>query len=73
MVDALTWPIYLVLFVFGEHLLKVFGEGYDAGRTVLVVLSCAMLFATAVGMVDMVLNMAGRTAWNMVNVAVAFT
>lgn len=69
----LTWPIYLALLVFGEHLLKVFGEGYDAGRTVLVVLSCAMLFATAVGMVDMVLNMAGRTAWNMVNVAVAFT
>lgn len=69
----LAWPVYLTLLVSGDHLLTVFGEGYDAGRVVLIVLSAAMLFATAVGMVDMVLNMAGRTSWNLANVAVAFT
>jgi O-antigen/teichoic acid export membrane protein len=69
----LAWPVYLTLLVSGDHLLTVFGKGYDAGRVVLLVLSAAMLFATAVGMVDMVLNMAGRTSWNLANVAVSFT
>jgi O-antigen/teichoic acid export membrane protein len=36
-----------------------------------VVLACAMLVATGCGMVDMVLAMAGRTSWNLVNVLVA--
>jgi len=36
-----------------------------------VVLAGAMLVATGCGMVDMVLAMAGRTSWNLVNVLVA--
>jgi O-antigen/teichoic acid export membrane protein len=35
------------------------------------VLACAMLVATGCGMVDMVLAMAGRTSWNLVNVLIA--
>jgi O-antigen/teichoic acid export membrane protein len=38
---------------------------------VVVVLACAMLVATGCGMVDMVLAMAGRTSWNLVNVVIA--
>lgn len=63
-----TWPLYLSFIVFGSLLLKVFGSGYDNGVLVLVILSAAMLLATGCGMVDMVLNMAGRTSWNLYNV-----
>jgi O-antigen/teichoic acid export membrane protein len=63
-----TWPLYLMFVVFGQRLLTVFGRGYDAGNDVLLVLAITMLFATACGMVDMVLNMAGRTSWNLYNV-----
>jgi O-antigen/teichoic acid export membrane protein len=38
---------------------------------VVVVLACAMLVATGCGMVDMVLSMAGKTSWNLVNVLIA--
>ncbi|MGN6302729.1 MAG: MATE family efflux transporter [Angustibacter sp.] len=66
-----TWPLYLLFIVFGQTLMRVFGEGYTAGRPVLVTLSATMLFATACGMVDMVLNMAGRTSWNLINVVIS--
>lgn len=66
-----TWPLYCTLIVFGEPLLSVFGKGYNAGIAVLVVLSCSMLIGTGCGMVDMVLTMAGRTSWNLYNVATA--
>ncbi|HET8615452.1 MAG TPA: polysaccharide biosynthesis C-terminal domain-containing protein [Actinomycetales bacterium] len=66
-----TWPMYLLFVVFGERLLAIFGRGYGAGHEVLLLLSLTMLFATACGMVDMVLNMAGRTSWNLINVALS--
>jgi O-antigen/teichoic acid export membrane protein len=66
-----TWPLYLMFVVFGERLLAIFGRGYAAGHGVLLLLSLTMLLATACGMVDMVLNMAGRTSWNLANVALS--
>lgn len=68
---SLTWPLYLSLLVFGSQLMRVFGGGYSAGSVVLVILACAMLLATGCGMVDIVLTMAGRTWWNLVNVLIA--
>ena len=66
-----TWPTYLVFVFFGERLLSVFGKDYSAGHAVLLLLSLVMLFATGCGMVTMVLNMAGRTSWNVMNVALS--
>lgn len=63
----LTWPPYLVAMLFAQPLLRLFGEGYEEGYVVVLVLSLAMLLATACGMVDMVLSMAGRTSWNLWN------
>jgi len=63
----LTWPLYLLSAVFADSLLTVFGSGYTAGTDVVLVLAVAMLVATACGMVDMLLNMAGRTAWTLAN------
>ena len=66
-----TWPINLLVMLFAPLYLRLFGRGYSAGASVVVVLAGAMLVATGCGMVDMVLAMAGRTSWNLVNVLVA--
>ncbi len=68
-----TWPLYLVLLNFGGTVLAVFGDGYSVGDSALLVLCTAMLVATACGMVDMVLIMAGRSFWNLTNVLLALT
>jgi O-antigen/teichoic acid export membrane protein len=70
---AVTWPLYLMFAFFGMPLLQLFGDGYGSGTRVLVILSVAMLVATGLGMVDMVLAMAGHTAWNLGNAVVGLT
>jgi O-antigen/teichoic acid export membrane protein len=66
-----TWPISLLVILFAPIYLGLFGDSYRAGAPVVVVLACAMLVATGCGMVDMVLAMAGRTSWNLLNVLAA--
>jgi O-antigen/teichoic acid export membrane protein len=66
-----TWPVSLLVMLFAPVYLGAFGAGYRAGADVVVVLAGAMLVATGCGMVDMVLAMAGRTSWNLVNVLIA--
>ncbi|HEY3504040.1 MAG TPA: polysaccharide biosynthesis C-terminal domain-containing protein [Actinocatenispora sp.] len=68
-----TWPMYLLVGIFAPAYLGVFGAGYDApGSAVVVAVLClAMLAAGACGMVDMVLTMGGRTTWNLANVVLA--
>jgi O-antigen/teichoic acid export membrane protein len=64
---CLAWPIYLVSATFSGPLLRVFGEGYQAGHSVVTILALAMLFATACGPADSVLLMAGHSwlsLWN---------
>ncbi|HEX8627084.1 MAG TPA: polysaccharide biosynthesis C-terminal domain-containing protein, partial [Catenuloplanes sp.] len=68
-----TWPLYLMVITYAPVYLGLFGERYRSGAAVVVVLACAMLFATGCGMVDMVLAMAGRTRWNLGNVLIALT
>jgi O-antigen/teichoic acid export membrane protein len=67
----LTWPFYLLVASGAEGLLDLFGSGYDAGVPVVLVLTATMLVASAVGMVDVVLIMAGRTRWNLGNALAA--
>jgi len=67
----ITWPVYLTFAAFGPFLLSVFGSSYRAGAQALLLLSLAMLVATGCGMVDMVLNMAGRTTWTLANTTLA--
>jgi len=68
---ALTWPVYLALITFGPALVAVFGRGFGGGEVVLVILSAAMLVATAVGPVDVVLLMGGRSSWNLLNTVIS--
>ena len=68
---AINWPIYLALIIFGGPLLAVFGRDFADGQVVLVVLAAAMLVATLVGPVDVVLLMGGRSSWNLINTVVS--
>lgn len=67
-----TWPWYLTLMLSAPLVLKVFGTDYTGGASALFLLCATMLFATSCGMVDMVLNMAGRSFLNLFNVVTAF-
>ena len=68
---AFSWPLYLTMIVMAPALLSIFGPGYQQAQGVLVILGASMLFATAVGTVDIVLLMAGKSSWNLLNAAVA--
>jgi O-antigen/teichoic acid export membrane protein len=63
----ICWPLYLLVATYAESMLRVFGAGYDAGITVVFVLVGTMLVASAVGVVDVVLLMGGRSSWNLGN------
>jgi O-antigen/teichoic acid export membrane protein len=62
----IAWPLYLLCAVFATPMMAAFGRGYEGGTDVILVLTGAMLVASASGMVNMVLSMAGRTSWNLV-------
>ncbi|MQA93422.1 MAG: polysaccharide biosynthesis protein [Streptosporangiales bacterium] len=62
-----TWPLYWLSIVFAPLALSLFGEGYQEGKSAMVLMSAAMLLASGCGIVDAVLTMAGRTGWNLAN------
>jgi O-antigen/teichoic acid export membrane protein len=68
-----TWPLYLLVIGYAPVYLGVFGDAYRGAAPVVVVLAVAMMVAAACGPVDMVLAMAGRTRWNLLNVGLALT
>jgi O-antigen/teichoic acid export membrane protein len=68
-----AWPLYLTMILMAPALLSAFGERYQQAQDALVILGAAMLIATAVGPVDMVLLMAGKSAWNLANTVIALT
>ena len=67
----LAWPIYFTLALFAPVLLTAFGHDYSGGASALAILALAMLVATGIGPVDIVLLMGGRSTWNLLNVIVA--
>jgi O-antigen/teichoic acid export membrane protein len=68
-----TWPLYFTFALFAPTLLQLFGKGFDGGAGALQVLGLTMLVATAVGTVDMVLLMGGKSSWNLFNTVVALS
>ncbi|HEY4409455.1 MAG TPA: polysaccharide biosynthesis C-terminal domain-containing protein [Acidimicrobiia bacterium] len=68
-----TWPLYFTFALFAPTLLRVFGHGFKGGAGALEVLGVTMLVATAVGTVDMVLLMGGKSSWNLINTVVGLT
>jgi O-antigen/teichoic acid export membrane protein len=68
---TIAWPMYFTLALFAPVLLSAFGHDYRAGVSSLAILSVAMLVATGIGPVDVVLLMGGRSTWNLFNVVMA--
>ena len=66
---SLTWPLYITLAIYAPLLLRIFGSRFPTGAEVVVTMSAAMLLSTAIGPVDMVLLMGGKSGWNLMNSA----
>jgi O-antigen/teichoic acid export membrane protein len=60
-----TWPMFGVAAAMAPLYISLFGHSYRDGVSVVVVLSLVMLVASAVGLVDTLIIMAGKTAWNL--------
>ncbi|MEH0972140.1 lipopolysaccharide biosynthesis protein [Micromonospora sp. CPCC 205546] len=58
---VLSWPVYLLLAVFGLAFLQLFGPEFTAGVPAMTVLALAMLINTGVGNVQSLLLMGGRS------------
>lgn len=68
----LAWPIYLMIAVYAGFFLELFfGAPYGDGASVLKILALAMLFATAMGPLDVLLLMAGRSSLSLFNTTTA--
>ncbi len=67
----MAWPFFIVLAVFGDAALSVFGDGFDEGATSLAVLALSMGLATAAGTVQTILLMGGRSSWQLADKSLA--
>ena len=67
----LAWPFFLLLAIFGDAVLALFGPGFDDGAVSLAVLCLAMGLATAAGTVQTILLMGGRSSWQLADKSLA--
>ncbi len=67
----ITAPIYLLVALFPEPLLEIFGPEYVSARGVLVILSMATLFGSFCGAADTVLIMGGSSRLSLMNLVVS--
>lgn len=68
---AVSWPLYIGLAVFAATAMRVFGQAYTDGAAALTILSVAGLVNLGTGNVTVLLLMAGRSSWNLLNAAVS--
>lgn len=61
----LSWPFFILLAVFGDQVLRLFGSGFEDGAVAMSVLAIAMALATAAGTVQTILLMGGRSTWQL--------
>jgi O-antigen/teichoic acid export membrane protein len=62
---AATMPVFLLLAVAPEQVLRVFGPDFGEGEAALLVLAVGQLVNIATGSVGFVLIMVGRTGWDL--------
>jgi len=68
---SVTWPVYLASAATAPLWLRVFGKEYASGHVTVLILAATMLVVSAIGSVDVVLLMAGRSRQSLVNNALA--
>ncbi|HEY7876500.1 MAG TPA: oligosaccharide flippase family protein, partial [Actinomycetota bacterium] len=62
---AATLPVFLLLAVAPDDVLRVFGSGFAGGEAALLILAAGQLINIATGSVGFVLIMVGRTGWDL--------
>lgn len=67
----LAWPLFLLLAIFGDAVLSLFGPGFADGAVSLAVLCVAMAIAAAAGTVQTILLMGGRSSWQLADKTMA--
>jgi O-antigen/teichoic acid export membrane protein len=67
------WPLYLLFAIFSPVVLAIFGPEFSAGAAALLVLSLAMLLNVGTGSVTVLLLMAGKSSWNVLNTLAALS
>jgi len=70
---SLAIPVFAMLLLVPDALLRLFGEAYTAGATALAVLAAGQLFNAATGPLGQVINMSGRPYLTLVNNAAVAT
>jgi O-antigen/teichoic acid export membrane protein len=68
---AVTWPMYLTMAVFAPAVVRLFGVDFARGAPVITIMCLAMLVSMALGPIDIVLLMGGKSSWNLINTVVA--
>jgi O-antigen/teichoic acid export membrane protein len=67
----LAWPFYILVFIYAPTLLDLLGPEFETGAAAVRILALAWMFGIALGPVDAVLLMAGKSWLSMVNLTVA--
>lgn len=62
---AATLPLFLLLIVMPDTVLRLFGAGFTAGETALLIVLAGQFVNIATGSVGFVLIMVGRTGWDL--------
>jgi O-antigen/teichoic acid export membrane protein len=64
---TLNLPLFLVMLLFSEPILSIFGRDFVGGALALIILACGDLVKTGVGIAGVIINMTGNTVFNLVN------
>lgn len=64
---TLNLPIFLIIMLFSEMILSIFGEDFRGGTAVLAIMICSNLVVASAGIAGGVLNMSGYTSLRLFN------
>lgn len=67
----LTWPFYIMIALFAEAVLSVFGPEFGGGAAAIAIMTAGVLVGAAAGPVDVLLIMAGKSTWSLANTGAA--
>lgn len=70
-VVTLSLPIFLVLVLFSEPVLRLFGEDFVEGKMILYILCCVTLFNSVIGLSGQIIGMTGRSKLTFINALLA--
>jgi O-antigen/teichoic acid export membrane protein len=67
---TLNLPFFLIVLIFPEPVLSIFGEDYVSGILALLILAWGNLISAGTGICGVVLNMTGNSTWSLINTVV---